>query len=130
MDASRLNTPQFIYDDNECHVISYTPLMVTNSDGATFAQTDPNSHYFTDLNQVLESLKYIKYLSYHYLIIGVQNSIDNGFEILNKNDKVGIYTLQTLKQDLINEKSAVQLTKMLKYLLKNNCNIMESEPVR
>ena len=50
MDTSRLNTPQFIYDDNECHVISYTPLMVTNNDGVTFAQTDPDSHYFTDLN--------------------------------------------------------------------------------
>ena len=98
--------------------------------GVRYVYSERNSHYYTDLNQIIESLKYIETFGYDHLIIGVQNSINLGYEIMDKSGEVGIYILETLKHNLKEEKSAVQLTKMLKYLLKNNCNIMESEPVR
>ncbi len=98
--------------------------------GVRYVYSERNSHYYTDLNQIIESLKYIETFGYDHLIIGVQNSINLGCEIMDKSGEVGIYILETLKHNLKEEKSAVQLTKILKHLLKNNYNIMESEPVR
>lgn len=123
MNTSKIDLPYIYYDENIGANVAYIPLMITNNEEVKFVQTDPDSHYFTDLNQVLESLKYLNYLSYNHLIIAVQNSKKNGYEILDKDGNEGIYILETLEHNLREEKSAVQLTKILNYLINKSYNI-------
>ena len=42
----------------------------------------PNSHFFTDLSQILESCKHKR--SYEELIIGLENSIKQGYKIVKE----------------------------------------------
>jgi len=50
---------------------------------ANYYQTIPNSHSWTDLNQLLEGLKYPEYVgfSFDYLRIGIENTIKNGYNL-------------------------------------------------
>ena len=46
-------------------------------------RVEPNSHFWTDLNQLLEHLKY-KDLSMEYLKIGIKNTLEHGYNLKQK----------------------------------------------
>jgi len=48
----------------------------------------PNSHFWTDLNQLLEYLKYKK-ITNKYLKIGLENTLENGYNLRLKMKEYG-----------------------------------------
>lgn len=81
--------------------------------GANYMQVIPDSHYWTDLNQILESIKNHYYIMEHlpvenvyvpepyftreYILIGLRNSIKNGYKIASMS---GLLTIDIVKNDV------------------------------
>ena len=53
---------------------------------SNYVHIEPNSHFWTDLNQLLEYLKY-KEASTEYLKIGLKNTLEHGYNLKKSKKK-------------------------------------------
>jgi len=82
-------------------------------ENANYMYVEPNSHFWTDLNQILQSIKnhyylmeyvpkeneYVQepYLTREYILTGLSNSIKNGYKIGSMS---GLLTIDIIKNDI------------------------------
>lgn len=53
----------------------------TTVETVNFMHIEPDSHYFTDINQILECLKYPSAFDRSHLITGLENTLNRGYNI-------------------------------------------------
>lgn len=94
---------------------------------ANYMHVEPNSWFYTDLNQLLTNIKYQpQILTKEYLLVGLNNSLKQGFEFKKVNEGNGSTSLRinNIKEliEIINNSSNSYLLNVLENVIINTLN--------
>lgn len=110
----------------------------SNTDSsANFLQVKPNSHFWTDLNQIITSFDVTPVPTKEYLLIGLNNTIKNGYKLkqLFKSDKEISFEeieemIDYIKSEFYEEREfyiALNVTMMSGYNLSNGLKLQRKD---